>query len=338
VPTTGPSIEAPTDGMQAIRASLEGRGVLEEAATIIRAAWRPGTEKQYRTYVEKWRAYCQSKQTHLFQTTLAHILDFLLMLFNEGLSLSTINTARSALSFLVNPIDGKSVGEHALVCRFLKGVKRLRPSLPKYKFTWDPTIVINFITNMTHTELKDITHKITMLLALLTAQRAQTLHVLRLGNMTISEEIVHFKITDPLKNREPGEADITLNKFPEDTRLCIVTLLHYYLARTECYRNEEDDRLILTCIHPFRPASVDTIRRYLLTVMEKAGIDVSVFKPHSTRAAATSAAHRNHVPVQTIMNNAMWKTPSTFARFYNKPLVVTEDNVFQRSILQDAVV
>ena len=285
--------------------------------------------------MEKWEAYCLEKQIDLFHASIANVLDFLLTLFNRGLSYSTINTARSALSFLVHSVDGKPIGEHPLVCKFLKGVKRLRPALPRYKATWDTDIVMKYLVNMTHTELKDITKKVTMLLALLTAQRAQTLHVLRVRNMTITEDSVHFIITDPLKNLEPGEAEIKLKKFPEDTRLCIVTLLNYYLLRTEPYRCAEDDRLILTCIYPFQPASVGTVRRYLLDVMEMAGIDVSIYKAHSTRSAATSAANRRHVPIKTIMDSAMWKSSSTFARFYNKPLARPEDDSFQRSILQE---
>jgi hypothetical protein len=194
------------------------------------------------------------------------------------------------------------------------------------------------MANMTHTDLKEITLKVTMLLALLTAQRAHTLHALRVRNMTISENCIKFEITDPLKNKEPGEAEICLNRFTPDSRLCIVTLMEYYLSRTEPYRKVSDDRLILVYIKPHRPATVDTIRRYILCVMERAGIDIAIFKPHSTRAAATSAAKRRNVPISSIMANAMWKSSSTFAKFYDKPLhqeeVDTSRGVFQNSILR----
>ena len=40
--------------------------------------------------------------------------------------------------------------------------------------------------------------------------------------------------------------------------------------------------------------------------MKKAGIDTESFKPHSTRAASTSAAFREGIPLETIMAAAEW--------------------------------
>jgi site-specific recombinase XerD len=324
--------------VQSIGGALKAKGFSEGTAATIRAAWRPTTEKQYATYVARWSAHCSTKKISVLQPTLVNVLEFLQNLFIQGLSLSAINTARSTISFLAAYIDSKPVGEHPLVCRFMKGVRRLRPPLPRYTCIWDTNIVVEYMANMTHTDLKEITLKITMLLALLTAQRAQTVHALRLRNMTLSENSFKFEITDLMKNMEPGEAEICLHRFTPDSRLCIVTLMEYYLLRTEPYRKVSDDRLILVYIKPHGPATVDTIRRYILRIMERAGIDIAIFKPHSTRAAATSAANRKNVPVRTIMANAMWRSSSTFAKFYNKPLYEEEVDtgrvVFQDSILR----
>ena len=59
--------------------------------------------------------------------------------------------------------------------------------------------------------------------------------------------------------------------------------------------------------------------------MKDAGIDTTVFKPHSTRGASTSAAKALNVPVQVIMNTAGWRSDSTFAKFYDRP-VLTANN------------
>ena len=45
-----------------------------------------------------------------------------------------------------------------------------------------------------------------------------------------------------------------------------------------------------------------------------------VFSAHSTRAAATSAAHLNNVPINTIMEAAGWSRESTLRTFYDKPV------------------
>ncbi|GFO41893.1 histone-lysine N-methyltransferase SETMAR [Plakobranchus ocellatus] len=49
-----------------------------------------------------------------------------------------------------------------------------------------------------------------------------------------------------------------------------------------------------------------------------AGIDVTIFTAHSTRAASTSKALKAGVPLTTIMSVAGWSQSSTFARFYKK--------------------
>jgi hypothetical protein len=186
---------------------------------------------------------------------------------------------------------------------------------------------------MHHTDLKDLTLKLVILLALTTGQRAQTLHVLKLGNMVSSESCVTFNFSDPLKTKEPGTASVQLHAFPEDMLLCPVTVLRCYLERTADYRDNGSDQVFVATIRPHGPVSRDTIHRWLLVVMDLAGIDTSVFKPHSTRAAGTSAAFRSALPIQSILKAAMWSSECTFAKFYHKP-VQTRDSQFADSILR----
>ena len=65
--------------------------------------------------------------------------------------------------------------------------------------------------------------------------------------------------------------------------------------------------------------------------MKDAGINTSVFKPHSTRGAATSTAKAANVPIHEIMNTAGWRSDSTFAKFYDRP--VTNESNFAEAIL-----
>ncbi len=62
-----------------------------------------------------------------------------------------------------------------------------------------------------------------------------------------------------------------------------------------------------------------------------AGIDVSVYKAHSTRAAATSAAQRKGV--NDILQVAGWAREATFARFYSKPLLQDCGSIFANAVL-----
>ena len=62
----------------------------------------------------------------------------------------------------------------------------------------------------------------------------------------------------------------------------------------------------------------------------QAGVDTTAFKAHSTRLAATSAAHVAGVSVADIMKTADWTRESTFRRYYYKPI---QDSAFGHSIL-----
>ena len=80
----------------------------------------------------------------------------------------------------------------------------------------------------------------------------------------------------------------------------------------------------------YGPVSRDTISRWVKTVMQQGGIDTTKFKPHSTRAASTSAASRNAVPLDNILTGAGWKSDCVFAKYYNKPV---ESKSFSEGVL-----
>ena len=67
--------------------------------------------------------------------------------------------------------------------------------------------------------------------------------------------------------------------------------------------------------------------------MEKAGIDITNFKPHSTHMAATSRAKAASVPVREILRTAGWSSSRSFDRFYDKP--VMEERTFASAILNN---
>ena len=71
---------------------------INEVTNILMTSWRKGTKKKYATYVKKWTAFCRERQINCYSPPLRDGLQFLLGLFNQGLSYSTLNTARSALS------------------------------------------------------------------------------------------------------------------------------------------------------------------------------------------------------------------------------------------------
>ena len=61
------------------------------------------------------------------------------------------------------------------------------------------------------------------------------------------------------------------------------------------------------------------------------GIDITIFKTHSTRSAATSKALDLGIPINEILEAACWSNAKTFQKIYNRPIV---PNTFGENILQ----
>ena len=237
-------------------------------------------------------------------------------LYQKELSYSAINTARAALSAVIHPPEGCTFGNHPLVARFLKGVLIARPALPRYQEVWD--VVLKYLKTLHPPEqlsLKDLTLKMTMLIALLSGQRCQTIHALDTTTMVLSAEKCVFYINELLKTSRPGKhyGCLGLRAYADDKQLCVVTLLQEYVQRTLKFRGN-NAQLLLSYHKPHNPVSTATIGRWLKEVLKRAGIDIQKFSAHSTRSASVSAA-------KTILDAAGWSNADTFAKFYDRPVI-----------------
>ena len=174
--------------------------------------------------------------------------------------------------------------------RFLKGVFELRPPTPRYDVIWDANVVLDFLSFQYPNEdipLPFLTCKLVMLLALSTAQRAQTLQKIYVKNIVFSENLVYIPIIELIKQSKCNNRKFALHLKPyvKNRAICVVDTLKEYLKRTKILRGNQD-QLLISFIKPHKAVSRDTISRWLKLVLEQAGIDVDVFKGHSTRAAS----------------------------------------------------
>ena len=79
--------------------------------------------------------------------------------------------------------------------------------------------------------------------------------------------------------------------------------------------------MLIATIKPHRPVATQTLGRWIETVIEGAGIDMSLFKPHSTRHASATAAFAANIPIDEILKRAGWSNAMTFKRFYYKSVI-----------------
>jgi len=66
-------------------------------------------------------------------------------------------------------------------------------------------------------------------------------------------------------------------------------------------------------------------------MMNKAGIDINAYKPHSVRSAASSKAKAANVSLVEIMQMAGWSSAATFAKFYDRE--IEQSSSFADSVL-----
>lgn len=250
-----------------------------------------------------------------------HFLD---LLFSQGKSYSTINTARSSLSCFLTNSNGLTIGNSAIVKRFMKGVFELKPPIPRYNFIWDVSVVLSFLGNYFPNEdlsLKVLSYKCAMLLALSSMQRVQTLHVINVENIEFTNDFVFIPIYKLLKQSRAKNYKfvVTLKPYYENRATCPVHTLREYVDRTKPLR--KCSQLFISFSRPHLPVSKSTLSRWIKTVMEEAGIDASIFKTHSTRAASSSSARDNNVNIDDIMKTAGWSNASTFKKYYDKAVL-----------------
>ena len=173
-----------------------------------------------------------------------------------------------------------------------------------------------------------------MLPALLSGQRCQTIHALDVSHMTLADEnCLLFYIQKLLITSRPGKhlGRLEFRNFDEDKKSCVVKVLKEYVNRTLTRGNYT--HLLLRYCKPFKPVCTDTIACWLKKVSENAGINITKYGAHSTRAAATSAAKVANVSVKTITDAAGWANAGTFSKFYEKPVRASVSDNFGVDLL-----
>lgn len=267
-----------------------------------------------------WWEYCSLKNLNPYTANVSNVIEFLQHLFeNRAAAYGSLNSHRSALSLI---LPG-NIGENSLLKRFMKGTFKKRPPKPRYNTTWDPEVVLSFLNNVKEDTFKNISGKLATLLLLATGHRVQTISLIKISNIIKAKTGVQIFIPDLIKtsnsyNKQPC---LAIPFFSEKPNLCVASLLLKYIEKTKDIRKDDTDSLFLTFKQPYKRASKDTITRWIKDTLQRSGVDTSVFKPHSTRHASTSAALRQGLSIENIRQAASWsENSSTFYKFYNRPV------------------
>lgn len=308
------------------------QGIPPPALEITISSLSESSLKNYDVALKKWWSFCNQTSIDLYNPSIREIILFLSDQYEKGLSYSSINCIRSAISLIVS-VD---CAEDSRVKRFFKGISNLRPSRPKYDQTWDPKIILDFYNDKAEDKdlsLKDLSKKLIVLLALTTGHRMQTLSLINITNLRRSETQLEIHIPDRIKTSRRGSTQpLLILPFYSNRKLCVATTLISYLDMTLNLRGSID-KLFISFKKPFKAVCAQTLSRWIKDVLSEAGVDTTKFSAHSTRHASTSAAKRAGVDIELIRKTAGWsKNSKTFARFYNRDVAV-DSRQFALSIL-----
>lgn len=301
-------------------------GFSKGVADLLQSFWCKGTVNQYQPYLRRWKEHYSKHNIDPFGASISDGVEFLAHLFhNSTLEYSALNTARSALSTIIPEQNGLTFGKQPIVKRLLKGIFRERPTLPKYTITFDVDKVFHHLLSLPMPDtvtLKELSFRVATLMCILSGQRSQTLAFLSLDVYHATEKKNIFPITNLLKQSRPGfhQEPLKFSKVEEDTKLCPLSNINLYIEMTKSIRGTEKN-FFISYVSPHKAVSSKTIARWVLSFLQDAGVDTTKFGSHSTRSASTSKALKVGTSIGEIGKAAGWSSNSTFAKYYNRPIV-----------------
>lgn len=293
------------------------------------------TMSQYDIVFKKWWAFNSQNHSDPFDYNLHNVITFLSQISHSGCSFSNINTHKSALTLLLNFKEQ----DQNMIKRFIKGLYNINPPKPRYNTTWDPYPVLVYLSKwhpLNTLSIKQLTFKVTVLLALISAQRLQTLSKINIDHINVTSENLQIFIPDRLKTSGKNKTQpvLIIPFFTQNPEWCLASAIIEYIKITSFFRPIQIKKLFLTIKKPIHAASAQTISHWIKNILHECGIDTTIFTGYSSRHAATSAAHRGGINIESIRKAAGWSSKSEiFAKFYNKS-ILPDPSAFAKSVFK----
>ena len=247
-------------------------------------------------------------------------------MYKGGCRYSGLCAARSALSSAIAIPGYNCISEHPMISRFLKGIYNQHPPMPKYGEIWDINIVLEYYANNNDNNklsMMQLTQKLAILLMILGSQRKHTLTTIDENNVVIEKDKMILLPNQLQKQTKPGKciSPITYCRYPHNNKLCVVQCMEEYTKRRNTLVDGNIAPLFITVGKPHRPATSNTISRWIKQGLADAGIDTNVYTAHSCRSASSSKAKEVGIPVTEILKRGGWTKDSTFRKFYEKDII-----------------
>ena len=112
--------EARGNGMHGIKKRYVNLKLSSNMVDLIINSWSKGTQKQYSPYINRCFDYCARHNIDPFDSSVNQWVEFLAKYFNQGVSYSVVNKARSVLSSVFPAENGTPFGNYPPYCKVIK--------------------------------------------------------------------------------------------------------------------------------------------------------------------------------------------------------------------------
>ncbi len=313
----------------------------QEVVDTITSARAPSTRHAYALKWNLFVEWCSSHREDPRRCPIRVVLSFLQQGLERRLSPSTLKVYVAAIAANHDPVEGKSVGKHDWVVRFLRGARRLNPPRPPSIPSWDLSLVLRALQHgpfepLQTVEPKFLSMKTLLLLALASIKRVGDLHAFSVDDSCLQFGPADSQIilrprpgyvpkvpTTPFRDQvvslqalPPEEAD------PALALLCPVRALRHYVDRTQSFRTSDQLFVCHGGRQKGKAVSKQRMAHWIVDAITLAyqaqGVPCPFrLRAHSTRSVASSWALARGASLTDICRAAGWATPNTFARFYS---------------------
>ena len=307
----------------------------------ITQARAPSTRQAYALKWSLFTNWCSSHREDPRRCSVRVVLSFLQGRLERRLSPSTLKVYVAAIAAHHDAVDGRSLGRHDLIVRFLRGARRLNPPRTPLIPSWDLSIVLAGLQGgpfepLDSVELKFLSLKTALLVALTSIKRVGDLQA-----FSVSEECLVFgpAYSHVVLRPRPGyvpkvpttpfrDQVVNLQALPQEEAdpalalLCPVRALRIYVDRTQSFRSSEQ---LLVCFGGQQKGKAVSKQRLAHWIVDAIALAYHSqgepcplgVRAHSTRSVASSYALAHGASLADICRAAGWATPNTFVRFYN---------------------
>ncbi len=312
-----------------------------EVLNTIASARAPSTRRAYALKWNQFVKWCSSHREDPRRCSIGVVLSFLQQGLERRLSPSTLKVHAAATSAYHDHIDGKSIGKHDLVVRFLKGARRLNPPRPPSIPSWDLALVLRALQiapfePLQSADLRILSMKTLLLVALASIKRVGDLQAFSVdescqefgpgdGHVVLSPRpgYVPKVPTTPFRDQVVSLQELPLEEAdPALALLCPVRALRLYTDRTQSLRTSDQLFVCYGGQQKGKAVSKQRMAHWIVDAIALAYQAQCVPCPlrlhaHSTRGVASSWVLARGASLTDICRAAGWVTPNTFARFYS---------------------